>query len=66
LNTAQPTGGSPTGFYAQEDRRMFYLGIDQHRKQLTVALRDEQGNLVFGRQVSNDREPTPGFSLDFA
>jgi len=31
---------------------MFYLGIDQHRKQLTVALRDEQGNLVMRRQVS--------------
>lgn len=31
---------------------MFYLGIDQHRKQLTVALRDEQGNLALNRQVS--------------
>lgn len=31
---------------------MFYLGIDQHRKQLTVALRDEQGDLVQRRQVS--------------
>lgn len=31
---------------------MFYLGIDQHRKQLTVGLRDEQGSLVLRRQVS--------------
>ena len=31
---------------------MFYLGVDQHRKQLTIALRDEQGNLVLARQVS--------------
>lgn len=31
---------------------MFYLGIDQHRKQLTVALRDEQGDVLLQRQVS--------------
>jgi transposase len=40
---------------------MFYLGIDQHRKQLTVALRDEQGNLVLGRQVSTNWKRTRDF-----
>lgn len=33
---------------------MFYLGIDQHRKQLTVNLRDEQGQTVLKRQVSTE------------
>lgn len=31
---------------------MLYLGIDQHRKQLTVNLRDESGETVLRRQVS--------------
>ncbi|NQT39959.1 MAG: IS110 family transposase [Planctomycetes bacterium] len=31
---------------------MLYLGIDQHRKQLTVNLRNEQGEIVLKRQVS--------------
>jgi transposase len=31
---------------------MFYLGIDQHAKQLTVNLRDPNGNVVLRRQVS--------------
>ena len=33
---------------------MFYLGIDQHRKQLTVNLRNEAGDVVLRRQVSTD------------
>ena len=33
---------------------MLYLGIDQHGKQLTVNLRDEEGNVVFKRQVSTE------------
>jgi transposase len=33
---------------------MFYLGIDQHRKQLTVVLRDEFGNRLLQRQVSTN------------
>lgn len=32
---------------------MLYMGIDQHGKQLTIVLGDEQGNLVLHRQVSN-------------
>jgi len=31
---------------------MFYLGIDQHRKQLTVNLRNEAGDVILRRQVS--------------
>ena len=33
---------------------MFYLAIDQHRKQLTINLRDEEGNVLQRRQVSTD------------
>jgi transposase len=33
---------------------MLYLGIDQHRKQVTVNLRDEQGEAVLKRQVSTE------------
>jgi len=33
---------------------MLYLGIDQHRKQLTVNLRDEQGDVILKRQVSTE------------
>ena len=31
---------------------MLYLGIDQHRKQLTVCIRNESGDVIFRRQVS--------------
>lgn len=31
---------------------MLYLGIDQHRKQLTVCIRNEEGDIVLHRQVS--------------
>jgi hypothetical protein len=31
---------------------MLYLGIDQHRKQLTVSLGDEEGRVLIARQVS--------------
>ena len=31
---------------------MLYLGIDQHRKQLTVNLRNEVGDVIFRQQVS--------------
>ena len=33
---------------------MFYLGIDQHSKQLTICLRDEGGKAVLRRQVSTE------------
>lgn len=35
---------------------MLYLGIDQHARQLTVSLRNEEGDVVEARQVST--EPT--------
>ena len=31
---------------------MLYLGIDQHRKQLTVCIRNEKGDVIVRRQVS--------------
>ena len=31
---------------------MIYLGIDQHARQLTISLRDDQGDVVQARQVS--------------
>jgi transposase len=33
---------------------MLYLGIDQHRKQLTVNLRDEEGRVLIARQASTE------------
>jgi transposase len=33
---------------------MLYLAIDQHRKQLTVNLRNEQGDVILKRQVSTE------------
>ena len=33
---------------------MLYLAIDQHRKQLTVNLRNEEGDVVLKRQVSTE------------
>lgn len=33
---------------------MLYLAIDQHRKQLTISLRDEAGNVILKRQVSTE------------
>src|SRR3989304_5206298 len=38
----------------QEDRKMLYLGIDQHRKQLTVSVRNEAGDVTLRRQVSTE------------
>ncbi len=31
---------------------MLYLGIDQHARQITVSLRNEDGDVVLARQVS--------------
>ncbi len=33
---------------------MLYVGIDQHRKQLTVSVREETGNVILRRQVSTE------------
>jgi hypothetical protein len=40
---------------------MLYLGIDQHRKQLTVDLRNEQGDSILRRQVSTEWERVQAF-----
>jgi transposase len=40
---------------------MLYLGIDQHRKQLTVSLRNEAGDVVLRRQVSTEWERVRAF-----
>lgn len=40
---------------------MLYLAIDQHRKQLTVNLRNEDGNVLLKRQVSTDWKAVIGF-----
>ncbi len=40
---------------------MLFLGIDQHARQLTVSLRDQNGNVILARQVSTQ----PDKILDF-
>jgi hypothetical protein len=40
---------------------MLYLGIDQHKRQLTVNLRGEDGSVVFKRQVGTQRETVRAF-----
>ena len=43
---------------------MLYLGIDQHRAQLTVNIRDEQGDVVLKRQVSTEWDRVRKFFED--
>ena len=43
---------------------MLYLAIDQHRKQLTVNLRNEEGEVVLRRQVSTQWERARTFFED--
>lgn len=45
---------------------MFYLGIDQHRKQWTVNLRDEAGEVIMQRQVSTQPSRVEAFVSDLA
>src|ERR1700677_4250704 len=33
---------------------MLYLGIDQHARQITISLRDENGDVLLARQVSTE------------
>ena len=39
---------------------MLYLGIDQHKRQLTVNVRGEDGSVVLKRQVSTQWEGKRG------
>jgi transposase len=43
---------------------MLYLGIDQHHKQITIALRDEAGEAIMQRQVSTQPEKVRAFLDD--
>jgi len=45
---------------------MLYLGIDQHKRQLTVNLRGEDGSVVLKRQVSTKWEKVREFFADLA
>jgi transposase len=45
---------------------MLYLGIDQHKSQLTVNLRSEDGTVVLKRQVSTQWEKVRAFFADLA
>ncbi len=38
-----------------------YLGIDQHKRQLTVTLRSEDGSVILKRQVSTGWEKVRTF-----
>ena len=40
---------------------MLYVGIDQHRKQLTVSVRDGSGSVVLRRQVSTEWKKVRAF-----
>jgi transposase len=44
---------------------MLYLGIDQHARQITVSLRDEQGDVLLARQVSTQPEKINAFFQQF-
>jgi transposase len=45
---------------------MLYLGIDQHKRQLTVNLRNEDGTVILQRQVSTEWEKVRAFFADLA
>jgi transposase len=40
---------------------MFYLGIDQHARQITISLRDDSGDVLQARQVSTQPEKIDAF-----
>ncbi len=40
---------------------MLYLGIDQHARQITISVRDEQGDVLQARQVSTRPVKIPAF-----
>ena len=40
---------------------MLYLGIDQHARQLTISLRNEEGDVILARQVSTESEKINAF-----
>jgi transposase len=40
---------------------MLYLGIDQHARQITISLWDENGDVLQARQVSTQPDKTNAF-----
>ncbi len=40
---------------------MLYFGIDQHARQITISLRDDQGDVLQARQVSTQPEKIQAF-----
>ena len=44
---------------------MLYLAIDQHRKHLTISVRDEAGDVVHHQQVSTRWQPVRRFFAEF-
>jgi hypothetical protein len=40
---------------------MFYLGIDQHARQITISLRNESGDVLHARQVSTHPDKINAF-----
>jgi hypothetical protein len=40
---------------------MLYLGIDQHARQITISLRDDNGDVVQARQVSTEPQKINAF-----
>ena len=40
---------------------MWSLGIDQHERQITISLRDENGDVLLARQVSTQPEKIQAF-----
>jgi transposase len=45
---------------------MLYLGIDQHARQITISLRDENGDVLQARQVSREPEKINAFFRQLA
>ena len=43
---------------------MLDFGIDQHARQITISLRDDQGDVLQARQVSTQPEKVPVSSPD--
>lgn len=43
---------------------MFYLGNDQHARQITICLRDETGDVIQKRQVSTEPDKIRAFLAD--
>ena len=44
---------------------MLYLGIDQHARQITISLRNEEGDVIMARQVSTQPEKFNAFFQRF-